>query len=353
MAILIRDSAGGWREPTGSGYESEAALQVILFAHPSLIPGVGDGAVACREFQSTAGPADILVVDGEGALTVVECKLASNPQVRREVIGQVLDYASRLWQMPIDEFERLWRRADREGRSPFTELDDDEGRIRSAVQDNLNAGRMNLVLAVDQLNDDLRRIVEFFNTITAPNTGIIVVEFKRVFDSDVGIEILIPNSYGKELVEAKSIAERTWRPAWSATEYQEWCDANDPAGSDVIRALIARAKEVGFELVGGSAATPSLLFHLSVPGQGRVVPIALYTSRDRGALIEVRFVELPNSPGYEERLASSIEHIPNIPIPIGQIRAEGFNRRPNISARLFDAEMIGKVVFAITGALTN
>lgn len=29
---------------------------------------------------------------GEGVLTVIETKLARNPQIRREVVGQILEY---------------------------------------------------------------------------------------------------------------------------------------------------------------------------------------------------------------------------------------------------------------------
>jgi hypothetical protein len=108
-AVLLRHSlTGAFRVPEVSGYAKEDQLQRILFKHPELVPGVTAPAVACREFQSGAGPADVVIVGADGSLVVVECKLASNPQIRREVVGQVLDYASRLWRMPIEEFESRW-----------------------------------------------------------------------------------------------------------------------------------------------------------------------------------------------------------------------------------------------------
>lgn len=72
--------------------------------HPELIPGASPGARPCREFQSEVGPADIVVVDVMTEGTLVECKLASNPQIRREIVGQMFDYASRLWKMDVDDF---------------------------------------------------------------------------------------------------------------------------------------------------------------------------------------------------------------------------------------------------------
>ena len=150
MGILIRERGGDWQEPV-MGYENERALQDIIHAHPSLVRGSlareTEIAVACREFQSGVGPADVIVLDAQGNITLVECKLARNREVRREVIGQVLDYASRIWQMSVEEFEQAWIKA--AGNSPFDALDDTEGLIRAAVQENLNSARFTIVLAVD------------------------------------------------------------------------------------------------------------------------------------------------------------------------------------------------------------
>ncbi len=34
----------------------------------------------------------MLCIDGEGILTVIETRLARNPQIRREVVGQIMEY---------------------------------------------------------------------------------------------------------------------------------------------------------------------------------------------------------------------------------------------------------------------
>ena len=64
--------------------------------------------------------------------------------MRREVIGQVLDYASRMWRMSVDDFERAWVNTGEP--SPFIALGDDDGSIRAAVQDNLESARFKIVL---------------------------------------------------------------------------------------------------------------------------------------------------------------------------------------------------------------
>ncbi len=100
--ILLRGERESWHAPAISGFSSESRLADILASHPSLIPGVSGEAQARRQFPTGAGPADLVVVDEDGAVTFVECILAANPQVRREVVGQVLDYAAQLWRMPLD-----------------------------------------------------------------------------------------------------------------------------------------------------------------------------------------------------------------------------------------------------------
>lgn len=48
------------------------------------------------EFSTAAGPIDVLLVSSGGRVAVVETKLASNPENRRKVLVQALDYLSHL-----------------------------------------------------------------------------------------------------------------------------------------------------------------------------------------------------------------------------------------------------------------
>lgn len=98
MRVLIRRGDGSWAEPEITGHQSEADLQKLLATSPDLLPGNETGlpmAVA-RELPVAAGRIDLVGVDVEGELTLCECKLAANPGARREVVGQLLEYASAL-----------------------------------------------------------------------------------------------------------------------------------------------------------------------------------------------------------------------------------------------------------------
>jgi hypothetical protein len=54
------------------------------------------------------GSADLVGVNSSGDITIVECKLHSNPEIRREVVGQLMAYASGLWRMTYDNFATIF-----------------------------------------------------------------------------------------------------------------------------------------------------------------------------------------------------------------------------------------------------
>ena len=112
--ILVQQADGAVRHarrlPLGQTHgRDEAWLRDLLFAAPDAIP-VGDldpsfGPLVplCRELRTEAGPVDIAFINGDGLLTLVECKLWRNPEARRKVVAQVLDYARAIgsrWQTP-------------------------------------------------------------------------------------------------------------------------------------------------------------------------------------------------------------------------------------------------------------
>ena len=104
------------RVPLGTdesaGGISEAKLQELLFRYPATLPiGAIDPAYAgavpiCTELKLPAGSADALYVNRLGRVTLAEFKLWRNPQARREVIGQVLDYAKDLASWGYEDLQR-------------------------------------------------------------------------------------------------------------------------------------------------------------------------------------------------------------------------------------------------------
>ena len=86
-----------------ASYDSEAVLQEALADFPEVIAGIAtdDDAqralvLVAREIgiPTTGSSLDHLFLDDEGVPVLVEVKRASDTRIRREVVGQMLDYAA-------------------------------------------------------------------------------------------------------------------------------------------------------------------------------------------------------------------------------------------------------------------
>ncbi len=353
MAILIRTGDGAWSEPAHTGYENEASLQQLIAERPSLIPGVSERAIACREFSSGVGPADVVILDESGAITLVECKRAANPQVRREIVGQVLDYASRLWGMQVDEFEAAWRRAAKTGTSPLSAFDELGSETREGLAESLEAGRMRLVLAVDQVNDDLKRIVEYLNSITLAEVAVFVIELQRAQHD--GVEVLIPTAYGAELASAKGRHDRAVRERWPVEAFVEWGEQHDPDGVRAYQALRERLLELGWRMNGGRASTPSMNASIEVGALGgiRKWPITFHADEQRGLHLNLRFNDFVGTPELAESIAVAVnDAVPGI-IEIDRVRAVSFATKPRIYFTQLGADRAAAFADAVTEALAE
>lgn len=91
-----------------------------------------------------SGPIDVLLVSSHGRIGIVETKLSYNPQKRREVVAQVLDYALSLQESDRDDLPEL-------PASPDAPLEED-------LQECLAAGRFLLVIAGDALDPRALRL---------------------------------------------------------------------------------------------------------------------------------------------------------------------------------------------------
>lgn len=358
--ILIRQSDGTWREATYAGYALESDLQSILAAHPHLIPGVGAGARTCREFQSEVGPADIVVVGAEGDVTLVECKLASNPQVRREIVGQMFDYASRLWNMDVDDFAARWQNRTQE--SLFGEGIAENFPLREALARTLAEGKFRIVLAVDAINPALKRMVEYLNFMSGPSTSVIAVEYSRLTQDN--IEILMPHVYGQELAEAKSGALKFAigdYVLWDAETYRSWLEANDSASLENFDLFLKEASDAQLPFIGSSKArAPSGHLEIFDSNRRRLGTVSIFYFSGQGASIEFDFTRLsrlsPADMPEASRLDAFIDQLGQV-AGLGEVaenmRSTGFaSRRPNVPLSRLPEESI-RGAFAALQMLTS
>jgi hypothetical protein len=161
-----------------------------------------------RELRVAAGAFDIVGVDVEGDLTVCECKLASNPGARREVVGQILEYASVLRGMSFEDLSARFEA--RHGQPLAAAVSDiagegfDEEAFEAQVAENLAAGRFRLVIVVDTISETLKQTVTYLNDHL--DSSVLALELGYLRDGEV--EMLLPAVYGEEIAERKERARR-------------------------------------------------------------------------------------------------------------------------------------------------
>ncbi|EMY33857.1 hypothetical protein D477_012860 [Arthrobacter crystallopoietes BAB-32] len=354
--ILVRQG-GGWAAPQVVGYALESELQALLAEHPALVPGVGPDGRSCREFQTEPGPIDLVIVNENGEITLVECKLASNPQIRREIIGQLFDYASCFWKMDVNDFLAKWRNR---GSDLLADLDDEKAEVlREAVARNLADGRFRLVLAADEINKSLKRIVEYLNVMSGSETSVIAVAYTRMNHGT--LELLVPEIYGQESAEAKANQSEPVRVVWDLPAYRTWIQENDSqaiAGFDV---LVAAARSAGLFLTGSLAVKPSAGFPILDSLGQQLGTLSVLTYGAMGISLELNFNRLAAKPLDERPPADQLQDFLDDLSEISEFSSVAENlkttdfrsRAPNVSLRTLSPGAIEKLVSALKGLMSS
>lgn len=281
MKIVSRDrESKKWRLAESVVYSAEEELQRILAESPSLIPmseirpDTNPLVVAIREFGLPgSGSTDILAFSPEGDIAVVECKLDANPEIKRKVVGQILEYGAYLWGMSYDELdEQVYARTQKHLTELIAQVIDNENwneeDFREIVTESLKKGDFILIIAVDEANDELKRIISFLNECGSHTFTFCALSVKRFETSHT--EILVPTVYGPSL-KASDRGDR--RKKWNEESFFESVDRNlTPNTVQVIRDLYdwskATADNVSF---GVGKETGSFTFQY-LP-EGRLVSV--------------------------------------------------------------------------------
>ncbi len=195
-------------------FTEEVKLQDYLEEHPSLIPveDIDEKAppLLCigREVGVSSGSVDLLFIDRDGLLTVVETKLAESREVRRTVVGQIIEYASYIYQWTADDVYRVadeyFSKSDKapsdykgctldDAMGRFAEGDFSPDDFRNNIGQHLRDGKIRLLIAVDELVDPLRATVIFLNKNS--NFDILLLQLKSFGESKTR-KVLIPTLFG-------------------------------------------------------------------------------------------------------------------------------------------------------------
>ena len=262
--IYLLQNNSEFVEMTDEQYESENLLQELLSEHPDLLAGNQMNSIAPRRWllvkremgipdaQDGSGrwSLDHLFLDQDGVPTLVEVKRSKNPQIRREIIGQMLDYAANaVAYLPLATLKACFTDERREqelvrflNSDEDTELRIDPQDFWQQVESNLQNGRLRLVFVADKIPMELQRIVEFLNDQMA-RVEVLAVEVRQYVGqhAEQNVKAFVPRVIGQTAqTEAKKERVRGARSStpWNATRFFEDMEArNKPDAAQVAQKL--------------------------------------------------------------------------------------------------------------------
>jgi hypothetical protein len=204
-----------------TSYDSEEILQKLLDSYPDLLAGDQINREnprrwipIAREFgiPSTMNGAshwriDHLFIDQDCIPTFIEVKRSSDTRIRREVVGQMMDYAAnatKYW--PIESIQEVFNdKYVKDGKDSMQVLNEligleaqDEEEVEafwSKVQENLQDGVIRMLFVADEIPEELRRIIEFMND-QMTKSEVLGIEIRQYLNKEKNIKTLVPQVIG-------------------------------------------------------------------------------------------------------------------------------------------------------------
>jgi hypothetical protein len=282
--VLLTDSGRG----DDAARYSEDWVQNLIFQHPDLLPvSELEPAFAplypvCRELLTPAGPIDNLFVSRSGGLVLVECKLWRNPEARREVIGQALDYAKEIarWSYEdlVNAVKKTTKSNDDEVLKAIPEDEIDQAEFIDAVSRHLKLGRFLLLIVGDGIREGVEDITKFvqshaglhftfglveLSVFRIPSTEEFVVQ-PRILANSYMIErgVVRIDQKGNIYVEQPATSAPSISPGQSTKRttiseddfYEQLSASTSPQVSESLSDYMERLAEIGVTPVYGSSS---------------------------------------------------------------------------------------------------
>lgn len=367
--IYLIQSDGQLLELTEQDYDSEELLQRLLAQYPHLLAGKQIDPSFPRRWMLVSREAglpsekggagnfavDHLFIDQDSIPTLVEVKRSSDTRIRREVVGQMLDYAANavaFW--PVETIRGLF-----EAHCQVHKLDPDQvlaeflesgtspEEFWRKVGTNLQVGRIRMLFVADQIPAELQRIIEFLNE-QMSQAEVLAVEIKQFVGQ--GLRSLVPRVIGQtsEAKNAKAGTRRGQR-TWDESSFlQELGGRHGPEVAEIARKILEWAQGRMSRIWWGTGLYDgSFIPVLDHHGTGHTL-ICVWTY----GRVEMQFQYLLRTPPFADEakrreLLGRLNTVPTLQIPANLI-----SRRPAFPlTRLADKAALQQFLEALDWAV--
>jgi hypothetical protein len=200
--------------------DNEMMIQDLVFTHPEILPiseveeSYNPLIPVCMELNTPVGPLDVFMVSPEGELCIIETKLWRNPESRRKVVAQILDYAKELANWNYEDLQReVNRRLNRKGNSLFEiakgQYPDQtlpEADFVDAVSRNLSHGKFLLLIVGDGIREGTAAIRDFISSSGNLMFTLSMVELSLYKMAEAGI-LVVPKILLKTVEISRLVVE--------------------------------------------------------------------------------------------------------------------------------------------------
>jgi hypothetical protein len=322
-----------------ASFVTEDEFQNLLANFPELLVGDQIDSQSPRRFilvsreQSIADQeggggrwsVDHLFIDQDGVPTLVEVKRSSDTRIRREVIGQMLDYAANaIVHWPVQNLrDRFEARTAEEGVNPTSALRDRLGLDEapdvfwSRVETNLKAGKVRLLFVADVIPRELRRVVEFLNAQMSP-AEVLAIELRQ-FEGE-GLRTLVPMVIGQTqaAIRTKSSTSSAPQRNWDETSFLEALgDRTDERSVENALLVIDWMKRNADRVSFNTSAEWGAITAVFTRPEAEARPLVIWSDGSFG----VQFEYLKTKPvfsdlGEREELLRRVNETPGVELPL-------------------------------------
>jgi phosphoglycolate phosphatase-like HAD superfamily hydrolase len=336
-SIFVLGEAG-MVELREAAYDSENLLQSLLAEHPRLLAGdqmdvreprrlllvQREMGVPGEAEGGTRWSLDHLFLDQDGIPTLIEVKRSTDSRIRREVVGQMLDYAANavaFW--PVEgiraSFEATCSSRGVDSDVVLQDFLKDEQALDDfwqGVRTNLQAGRVRLVFVADVIPVELRRIVEFLNQQMSP-AEVLAVEVKLY--AGEGLKTLVPRVLGATAAAQQRRGSggsiRQWDDISFFAELARRCPLEEVA---TARRLLDWARDRGLRIWWGRGRNSGSLFPmLDVHGHNYFTFSVWTTGQVQVQFQRMRDRPATPNPGQAEVLRQKLNQLSGVEFDAG------------------------------------
>jgi len=333
-------------------YDSESLLQDLLEKYSELLVGEQidqneprrwlhidrELGVPASELKGDRWSLDHLFLDQDAIPTLIEIKRSTDTRIRREVIGQLLEYAANAsFYWSVDKiktcFENKCAQKNENADSLLAQFLEDRTSPEEywqQVKTNLQAGRLRLIFVADAIPNELKTIVEFLNS-QMEFTEVLALEIQQY--KGEGLKTLVPRLIGQTAAaqQKKTTSGKRWDEASFMEEFER---RNGVRKRHTAQKLLEWSKQYFTKIFYGKGLRSGSYVPVYEIENHDYYPFAVYTY----GRIEIYFQWYITRPPFDNEnnrleLMSRLNNIKNI-----TLKQTDITRRPSIDLAVLETD---------------